>query len=152
MLVLHHINGATCSHTKTQLVRVVRSVLGRLKPGGHLLVVEPVIRPALRHIQRALFPFIRTSLALAGVPMIQFHGVDELRVLLSPHTGTRLADLPRPASVTLLAGPEGGFTEVEADFAQQRGFVALQLGPRVLRTETAALAALAAMNVLWGDF
>ena len=79
------------------------------------------------------------------------HG-DELRIMLSPRAETRLADLPRPAAVTLLAGPEGGFTEVEADFAQQHGFTALKLGPRVLRTETAALAALAAMNALWGDF
>jgi 16S rRNA (uracil1498-N3)-methyltransferase len=77
---------------------------------------------------------------------------DELRVLLSPHEGTRLAELPRPAAVTLLAGPEGGFTEIEAAFAQQRGFVAFRLGPRVLRTETAALAALAAINTVWGDF
>ena len=77
---------------------------------------------------------------------------DELRIMLSPRAETRLADLPRPAAVTLLAGPEGGFTEVEADFAQQHGFIALKLGPRVLRTETAALAALAAMNALWGDF
>ncbi len=76
----------------------------------------------------------------------------ELRVLLSPHADTRLADLPRPAAVTLLAGPEGGFTDVEAAVARERGFVALQLGPRVLRTETAALAALAALNTLWGDF
>ena len=77
---------------------------------------------------------------------------DELRILLAPHAGKRLAELPRPAAVTLLAGPEGGYTEVEADFAQQRGFVAVRLGPRVLRTETAALAALAAINTLWGDF
>jgi 16S rRNA (uracil1498-N3)-methyltransferase len=79
-------------------------------------------------------------------------GAGELRVLLSLHAGTRLAELLGPRSVTLLAGPEGGFTEVEADLAQQRGFVALRLGPRVLRTETAALAALAAMQALWGDF
>jgi 16S rRNA (uracil1498-N3)-methyltransferase len=76
----------------------------------------------------------------------------ELRVLLSPHAQTRLADLPRPAAVTLLAGPEGGYTEVEAAVACERGFSALRLGPRVLRTETAALAALAALNALWGDF
>ena len=76
----------------------------------------------------------------------------ELRILLSPQADTRLADLPRPGGVTLLAGPEGGYTDVEADFARQRGFTAVRLGPRVLRTETAALAALAAMNVLWGDF
>lgn len=79
-------------------------------------------------------------------------GAGELRVLLSPHATTRLADLPRPRRVILLAGPEGGFTAVEADLAQQHGFVALRLGPRVLRTETAALAALAAMQTLWGDF
>ncbi len=77
---------------------------------------------------------------------------DELRILLAPRAGTRLAELARPAAVTLLAGPEGGFTASEADFAQQRGFVAVRLGPRVLRTETAALAALAAINTLWGDF
>jgi 16S rRNA (uracil1498-N3)-methyltransferase len=51
-----------------------------------------------------------------------------------------------------MAGSEGGFTEVESTFAQQRGFIELKLGPRVLRTETAALAALAALNTLWGDF
>ena len=94
----------------------------------------------------------------APVPVIDWlgalaaAGAGELRLLLSPHAATRLADLPRPRSVTLLAGPEGGFTAVEADLAQQRGFVALRLGPRVLRTETAALAALAAMQVLWGDY
>lgn len=78
------------------------------------------------------------------------HG--ELRILLSPRATTRLAELPRPDAITLLAGPEGGFTKSEADSAQRGGFIALRLGPRVLRTETAALAALAAMNVLWGDF
>lgn len=76
----------------------------------------------------------------------------ELRILLSPHADRRIAELPRPAAVTLLAGPEGGFAEGETEIARQRGFVALKLGPRVLRTETAALAALAALNTLWGDF
>ena len=76
----------------------------------------------------------------------------EGRILLSPHAGARLAELPRPSAAVLLAGPEGGFTEGEIGLAQQRGFVAVRLGPRVLRTETAALAALAAMQTLWGDF
>lgn len=76
----------------------------------------------------------------------------EGRILLSPHADTRLAELPRPMVVTLLAGPEGGFSEDETTCARQRGFVAVRLGPRVLRTETAALAALAAMQTLWGDF
>lgn len=76
----------------------------------------------------------------------------ELRLLLSPHADRGLVELPRPASVVLLAGPEGGFTQAETTLATQRGFVELRLGPRVLRTETAALAALAALNTLWGDY
>jgi len=76
----------------------------------------------------------------------------ELRVLLSPRAQRRLAEFPRPAAVMLLAGPEGGFTGSEVELACERGFAAMHLGPRTLRTETAALAALAAMNTLWGDF
>jgi 16S rRNA (uracil1498-N3)-methyltransferase len=76
----------------------------------------------------------------------------ELRVLMSPRAEQRLADLPRPAAVMLLAGPEGGFTDTEVDLACERRFAPVRLGPRTLRTETAALAALAAMNTLWGDF
>lgn len=77
----------------------------------------------------------------------------ELRLMLSPRADQRLADLARPTSgVTLLAGPEGGFSPVEIDQALAHGFAAVRLGPRVLRTETAALAALAAMQVIWGDF
>jgi 16S rRNA (uracil1498-N3)-methyltransferase len=75
------------------------------------------------------------------------------RLLLAVGGHLRLRDLPAPtAAVTLLAGPEGGFAEREAEAAASRGFVPIRLGPRVLRTETAALAALAAMQTLWGDF
>jgi len=76
----------------------------------------------------------------------------EARLLMSPRADKRLADFPKPSAVTLLAGPEGGFTEIEVDLACERGFALMRLGPRTLRTETAALAALAAMNTLWGDF
>jgi 16S rRNA (uracil1498-N3)-methyltransferase len=66
---------------------------------------------------------------------------------------TALRDLPRPARpVELLVGPEGGFTETEAALAQRAGFAPVRLGPRVLRTETAAPALLAAVQALWGDF
>lgn len=76
-----------------------------------------------------------------------------LRILLAPGGDVRLQDLgPSPGRLTLLAGPEGGLTAAEAGDAGRAGFRALQLGPRVLRTETAALAALAAMQTLWGDF
>ncbi len=78
---------------------------------------------------------------------------NETRLLLSPHQGLRLSALPRPAAgVTLLVGPEGGFTEEEVDAARSAGFQAVALGPRVLRTETAGIAAIAAIMALWGDF
>ncbi len=78
---------------------------------------------------------------------------DGLRLLLAPGAATGLRQLPRPSGVvTVLAGPEGGLTAVEAEDAGRAGFLPLRLGPRVLRTETAAVALLAAMQTLWGDF
>jgi 16S rRNA (uracil1498-N3)-methyltransferase len=76
-----------------------------------------------------------------------------LRLLLSPRAPIGLRDLERPAAgVLLLAGPEGGLAPEEERDALAAGFSAVRLGPRVLRTETAALAALAALQALWGDF
>lgn len=76
-----------------------------------------------------------------------------LRLMLAPGAARALRELPRPAgAVTLLIGPEGGFSPNEAKAAEICGFQGVRLGPRILRTETAALAALAAMQALWGDF
>lgn len=75
-----------------------------------------------------------------------------LRFILHPHGGVALRDLPLPTGpVCLLSGPEGGFSDRERDDALRLGFTPLRLGPRILRTETAALAALAAIQTLWGD-
>lgn len=75
------------------------------------------------------------------------------RYLLSPHAEQRLRELAPPRdTVTLLVGPEGGWNDEETAAARMAGFVPMALGPRVLRTETAAVAALAAMQALWGDF
>jgi 16S rRNA (uracil1498-N3)-methyltransferase len=80
------------------------------------------------------------------------HKDDERRFLLDPIGGQRLRKMDRPSGrMALLIGPEGGFEEGEIDVARSLGFTSLQLGPRVLRTETAGLAALAAMMALWGD-
>jgi 16S rRNA (uracil1498-N3)-methyltransferase len=75
-----------------------------------------------------------------------------LRLMLAPGAPVRLADLVPPTRIELLVGAEGGLDEREVDAALRAGFAAVRLGPRVLRTETAGLAALAAIQTLWGDF
>ncbi len=75
-----------------------------------------------------------------------------LRLMLSPGATLTLDDLPPTRSLELLIGAEGGLDPYEVDLAGQVGFVGVRLGPRVLRTETAGLAALAAIQTLWGDF
>ena len=75
------------------------------------------------------------------------------RILLSPRADASLAQWVRatPAhDVTLLVGPEGGFTEQEEAAALAAGALPLSMGPRVLRTETAGLAALAILAAGWG--
>jgi 16S rRNA (uracil1498-N3)-methyltransferase len=75
-----------------------------------------------------------------------------LRLFLHPHGGKSLRELSPPTEgVSLLSGPEGGFAESERRLAMEAGFVPLRLGPRILRAETAALAALAAIQAYWGD-
>jgi 16S rRNA (uracil1498-N3)-methyltransferase len=75
----------------------------------------------------------------------------DLRLLLAPDAGRNLKQLSPPRDVTLLVGPEGGLAPREREFAEDAGFVPVRFGPRVLRTETAPVAALAAMQALWGD-
>lgn len=76
-----------------------------------------------------------------------------LKVFLDPYAKTSLAELtPDDMKVTLLTGPEGGFSHAERDMATAAGFIPVRLGSRILRTETASLAALAAVQMLWGDF
>jgi 16S rRNA (uracil1498-N3)-methyltransferase len=75
------------------------------------------------------------------------------RWILHPEEGERLSSLPRPQGpVALLIGPEGGWSPAEMTAAQRAGCLPVAMGPRVLRTETAGLAAMAAMLALWGDF
>ena len=84
------------------------------------------------------------------------HGTPHnLCFMLSPTAEKSLCDFPKVtqvAALTLLVGPEGGFAPEEEAAALVIGFVPLRLGERILRTETAALAAVAAMQALWGDY
>ena len=73
------------------------------------------------------------------------------RLMLQVDAPQKLADLPRPtAELILLLGPEGGLSPAERELAGRADFLAVSLGSRVLRTETAATAALSACQTLWG--
>lgn len=76
-------------------------------------------------------------------------------LVLDPYAKDHLATVNQPSQETpinLLIGPEGGLTEAEVDAAKTIGLTPVQLGPRVLRTETAGPAILAILQTLWGDF
>lgn len=76
----------------------------------------------------------------------------ELKLTLHPHKQKPLHEYQPPKSLALLVGPEGGFSEAEVAQSLALNFNGLTLGPRVLRTETAALAALSVFQFQWGDF
>lgn len=85
---------------------------------------------------------------------------NELFLLASPHKNQQtilLKDLAKnkdfqPTKITLLLGPEGGFSDAELAIAEQANFKNFVLGKRILRTETAGLAIISALQTLWGDF
>lgn len=75
----------------------------------------------------------------------------DLRLVLHHRTEQSLASLAKPGHIALMIGPEGGLSAEEIDQAEQEGFLPVALGPRVLRTETAPVAAAALCQWLWGD-
>lgn len=108
-----------------------------------------VIRHACEQSGRSLLPALAHANALAAW-LADFEGEG---ILLDHHANSGLSDLPKPANnICLLVGPEGGLTAVERDSAGRQGFRAVRLGPRILRTETAPLAAISALQTIWGDF
>ncbi len=111
---------------------------------------QGVVASACEQCGRNQVPAVAAPLPLAQ--WLGQHAGGRL-LFLSPLAEQRLADLPAPlAADCLVAGPEGGFETDEIAALHAAGAIPVRLGPRVLRTETAALAALAAMQTLWGDF
>ncbi|WP_050893962.1 16S rRNA (uracil(1498)-N(3))-methyltransferase [Neisseria meningitidis] len=78
---------------------------------------------------------------------------ESTKLIMSINRARKLADIRQPSgAIVFMVGPEGGWTEQEEQQAFEAGFQAVTLGKRILRTETAPLAAIAAMQTLWGDF
>lgn len=110
---------------------------------------QAVARSASEQCGRAVVPPVA-----APRPLAQHLGqttAEAPGLLLDPRGTAALTTLPGPGRVTLLIGPEGGLEQHERELAHERGFVGVRMGPRILRTETAAAAAIAVMQALWGD-
>jgi len=94
-------------------------------------------------------PVISMSVWLAQLPVMSL----ELRLLLTPHENKKFSQLDKPPGpIRLLIGPEGGFSPDEQRAVSASGFLPIKLGPRTLRTETAAIAAITALQARWGDY
>lgn len=75
------------------------------------------------------------------------------KIILVPDTEKSFSSIPQPSNnICILVGPEGGFTQDEIQLATDNDFISISLGPRILRTETAGSACIAAAQTLWGDF
>ena len=120
------------------------------RAGRHRDHWRGVVASACEQCGRALLPPVHDPLPLS-------EWLDRLppfsdKLIATPEATRSLAALPRPgSSLVLLVGPEGGLTSREVAAARDRGFTAISLGPRILRTETAAVVALSAAQLLWGD-
>jgi 16S rRNA (uracil1498-N3)-methyltransferase len=102
---------------------------------------------------RNVVPEIDAPLALSACMAALPDPESEARWMLYPGGTTRIRDItPPPTSMHLAVGPEGGFGGHDMAILRAAGFRELSLGPRILRTETAGLAALAALQTAWGDY
>ena len=100
-----------------------------------------------RNVVPKVLPLTTYAQALQQLPQ------ETTKLLMSLNRAQKLSDVqPQSGKVVFMVGPEGGWTEKEEQQAFDAGFQSVTLGKRVLRTETASLAAIAAMQTLWGDF
>jgi 16S rRNA (uracil1498-N3)-methyltransferase len=113
---------------------------------------QQVVISACEQSGRAFVPKVHAPLTLKAW-LSQHPHASSCRILLNPIGAKQLTNIAKPQqSIELLIGAEGGLNPTEIEIATAHGFQSILLGPRVLRTETAALAAMACMHTLWGDF
>jgi 16S rRNA (uracil1498-N3)-methyltransferase len=110
---------------------------------------QNVVIAACEQCGRNVIPPVAPSTGLPEFVALPARG--GTRILLAPEGEATLRALAPRAPVTVLIGPEGGLSPEERELATARGFTAVRFGPRILRTETAPLAALAALQALYGD-
>jgi len=108
-----------------------------------------VIRSACEQSGRVYLPILHNATKLPD--WYSANRKQSLQLVLDPAASLQLSDLTPAREIRILIGPEGGLDSDEISMAEEIGFKRIRLGPRVLRTETAALAAVAAVQTLWGD-
>lgn len=113
---------------------------------------QNIVISACEQSGRAFVPAVAMPLTLAN--WLASHPQQQsCRIQLNPIGAKRFADINKPTNeIELLIGAEGGLSPNEIDIALSNGFQSIILGPRILRTETAAVTAIASMHSLWGDF
>lgn len=115
-----------------------------------LLHWQGIIVNASEQSYRNVLTSIRKPIKIAD---IFNNNYAQTNLVLDPNSSTQLKNVNIVKdSVSLLVGPEGGLTENEIAAAKNNSFVGISMGPRILRTETAALASISAIQTLWGDF
>ena len=110
---------------------------------------QAILAHACEQSGRSRLPALATPMTLTSVMSELPAGSDSY--YLEPHCNSRFRQLDRSETVNLFVGPEGGFDPEEKAFMTGKGVKPVYLGPRILRTETAGIAAIAALGVLWGD-
>ncbi len=112
-----------------------------------------VAASACEQCGRNTLPQLEAAQSFAALMLsLDANSPTELRLMPDPAADTALPGTPQALSaVTMLVGPEGGFTDEEISAAREAGFRTMSLGPRILRTETAAIGLLTLAQLAWGD-
>lgn len=113
---------------------------------------QNIVTSSCEQSGRAFVPQVFSPLTLSNW-LAENSQENATRILLNPVGALKIATLTKPISqIQLLIGAEGGLSQIEVNAAISQGFQSIILGSRILRTETAALAAIASMQTLWGDY
>ncbi len=111
---------------------------------------QQVIISACEQSGRAVIPKLSDSTHIKE--FIRTLTPEDNPLILNPHYGESIKSLPKKKNYTLLIGPEGGFSDSEVEQLQNHHCKNIQLGPRILRTETASLAIISLLQGFFGDF
>ncbi|MGH8320323.1 MAG: 16S rRNA (uracil(1498)-N(3))-methyltransferase [Gammaproteobacteria bacterium] len=132
--------------TERSVVRLDEKQAARKREHWQQLVIAACEQSGRVRVPPVCAPAPLDSLFSANQP-------HDLKLLLEPDTDSAISGLSPPVKnqILLLVGPEGGLSEAERDAASRAGFQGVRLGPRILRTETAALVALSLLQARWGD-